>query len=438
MRAPLAVRTDGPVVNRWWQLVACIVAMMAIANLQYAWTLFTLPLTQRLHATLSAVQLAFTLFILAETWLVPVEGYLVDRLGAWRVVTAGGLLVGVSWVGSGLAASLRALWVAYTIGGIGAGAVYGACVGTALKWFPDRRGLAAGLTAGSYGFGTALTVIPIQQMIAAHGYQAAFITWGLLQGIVVMVAAWFMRPPPAGWQPAGWEDAPATSRQQMYQSAVSYTPLQMVQTGTFWLMYLLMTLVAFGGLMVTAQLKPIAATFGLDQTVVLFGVTALGLALILDRILNGVTRPFWGWISDRLGRYHTMTLAFGLEALAILILLQLVQHPLWFIILTGVTFFAWGEIFSLFPAAIGDVFGPGYATTNYGIQYTAKGTASIAAGWGAAKILEATGSWIPVFWIAVACDLLAASLVFCGLRGLVARRIARQQEAALAEVSPRR
>ncbi len=210
----------------------------------------------------------------------------------------------------------------------------------------------------------------------------------------------------------------------------------MVQSGTFWLMYLLMTLVAFGGLMVTAQLKPIAATYGLDQRVVLFGVTALGLALILDRILNGLTRPFWGWLSDHLGRYHTMAMAFGLEAVAILILLQLVRHPLWFIILTGVTFFAWGEIFSLFPAAIGDVFGPDYATTNYGLQYTAKGTASIAAGWGAAKILEATGSWIPVFWIAVACDLLAASLAFFWLRGLVARRIARQDEPPLVEVSP--
>jgi OFA family oxalate/formate antiporter-like MFS transporter len=432
----MVVQTEEHLINRWWQLVACVVAMMAIANLQYAWTLFTLPLTQRLHATLSAVQLAFTLFILAETWLVPIEGYLVDRLGAWRVVTAGGLLVGVSWVWAGLATSLPALWVAYSIGGIGAGAVYGACVGTALKWFPDRRGLAAGLTAGSYGFGTALTVIPIQQMIAARGDQAAFITWGLLQGIVVMVAAWFLRPPPVGWQPAGWEKTAATIRQPVHQSAISSTPWQMVQSGTFWLMYLLMTLVAFGGLMVTAQLKPIAATYGLDQRVVLFGVTALGLALILDRILNGLTRPFWGWLSDHLGRYHTMAMAFGLEAVAILILLQLVRHPLWFIILTGVTFFAWGEIFSLFPAAIGDVFGPDYATTNYGIQYTAKGTASIAAGWGAAKILEATGSWIPVFWIAVACDLLAASLAFFWLRGLVARRIARQDEPPLVEVSP--
>jgi MFS transporter, OFA family, oxalate/formate antiporter len=429
------VRTDEQLVNRWWQLVACIMAMMAIANLQYAWTLFTIPLMQHLHATLSAVQLAFTLFILAETWLVPFEGYLVDRLGAWRIVTAGGLLVGLSWIGSGLAASLPVLWVAYAIGGIGAGAVYGACVGSALKWFPDRRGLAAGLTAGSYGFGTALTVIPIQWMIAGRGFQSAFITWGILQGLIVIAAAWFMHAPPPGWKPTGWEQVAPMLQVKVVQSALSYTPLQMVRTGTFWLLYLLMTLVAFGGLMVTAQLKPIAATYGLDKTVVLFGMTALGLALILDRILNGLTRPFWGWISDHIGRYHTMALAFGLEALAILALLQLVHQPLWFMLLTGGTFFAWGEIFSLFPAAIGDVFGPDYATTNYGLQYTAKGTASIAAGWGAAKILEATGSWMPVFWIAVACDLLAASLAFFWLRVLVARRIARQDEASLMEVS---
>jgi MFS transporter, OFA family, oxalate/formate antiporter len=428
MCEPMVVQRDERherIVNRWWQLVACIIAMMAIANLQYAWTLFTIPLTQRLQAPLSSVQLAFTLFILAETWLVPFEGYLVDRLGARRIVTVGGCLVGLSWIGCGLAASLRALWVAYAIGGIGAGAIYGACVGTALKWFPDRRGLAAGLTAGAYGFGTALTVIPIQWTIAGRGYQSAFLIWGFLQGLVVMAAAWFLRAPPAGWQPAGWERDAAMIQRNMYQSAVSYTPWQMVQTGPFWLMYLLMTLVAFGGLMVTAQLKPIAATYGLDQTVVLFGVTALGLALILDRVLNGLTRPFWGWVSDHIGRYHTMTLAFTLEALAIVVLLQLVHHPLWFILLTGVTFFAWGEIFSLFPAAIGDVFGPDYATTNYGIQYTAKGIASIAAGWGAAKILEMTNSWLPVFWIAVACDLLAAGLACFGLRMLVARRIAR-------------
>jgi OFA family oxalate/formate antiporter-like MFS transporter len=431
--ATTSIASEDHSLNRGWQLAACIVAMMAIANLQYAWTLFTIPLTRNLHAKLSAVQIAFTLFILAETWLVPFEGYLVDRLGARSVVTAGGVLVGVSWVLSGLAQSLGNLYVAYAIGGVGAGAVYGACVGTALKWFPDRRGLAAGLTAGAYGFGTALTVIPINRMIASSGYQSAFILWGLVQGVIVMATAQFMRAPRPGWTPERWDPASAAGRQQ---TRVSYTPLQMVVTGRFWLMYLMMALVAFGGLMVTAQLKPIAASYGLDKTVVLLGITALGYALILDRVLNGVTRPFWGWVSDHIGRCNTMALAFAAEALAILALLALVHRPVWFVILTGFTFFAWGEIFSLFPATIGDVFGADYATTNYGIQYTAKGAASIFAGWGAAALLELTGSWMPIFWAAVACDLSAALLAYFWLKPMVARALARQEPPEPAQVTP--
>jgi MFS transporter, OFA family, oxalate/formate antiporter len=391
--------------------------MMAVANLQYAWTLFTVPLTQSLHARLSAVQIAFTLFILTETWLVPFEGYLIDRLGARLIVTGAAGLVGAGWIGSGMADSLGALYAWYTLGGVGAGAVYGACIGTALKWFPDRRGLAAGVTAGAYGFGTALTVLPIQGTIAGSGYRAAFVIWGAVQGVVVLVAAQFMTAPPEGWRPPGWEQA--RGNPPVGQSAVSRAPGQMLRTGRFWLLYLMMTLVAFGGLMVTAQLQPIAATYGLDRAVVTLGVSALALALMLDRVLNGLTRPFWGWVSDHIGRSHAMALAFGLEALAILALLQLVDRPLWFVVLSGLTFFAWGEIFSLFPATIGDVFGPAYATTNYGIQYTAKGVASIFAGWGAARVLETTGSWTPVFWIAFVCDAVAALLAVFWLRPLL-------------------
>lgn len=411
---------DARVINRWLQLSACVVSMMAIANLQYAWTLFTLPIASALHVKLSAVQVAFTLFVLAETWLVPVEGFLIDKLGARWIVTAGGLLVGLGWIGSGYAQSLGALYFWYTLGGVGAGAVYGASIGTALKWFPDKRGLAAGLAAGAYGFGTALTILPIQNLIEGSGYNRAFIVWGCIQGVVVMVTAQFLMRPPAGWTPAGWRPQFGAGS-AVAQSRMSYTPLQMVKTSTFWLMYTMMAMVAFGGLMVTAQLKPIATIYGMDKTVVWFGVTALGLALVLDRILNGITRPFWGWVSDHIGRYHTMAIAFTLEAAGIFALLQLVDRPLWFVVLSGLVFFAWGEIYSLFPAAIGDVFGSDYATTNYGIQYTAKGTASIFAGWGAAMLVERTGSWVPVFWVAVGCDLMAAALAFFWLRPLVSR-----------------
>ncbi len=410
------------VVSRWWQLIGCIIMMMAIANLQYAWTLFTIPLTQALKAKLSAVQFAFTLFVLLETWLVPFEGWLIDKFGARLVVTVGGVLVGVGWIGSGMIGSLGGLYFWYGVGGVGCGAVYGACMGQALKWFPDRRGLAAGLTAGSYGFGTALTVLPIQAMIARSGYADTFIVWGIVQGIIVIGVSQLMVAPPEGWRLAGWR-APAAI--QASQSTVSYTPGRMLGSGIFYLLYFMMTLVAFGGLMVTAQLKPIATTYGLDKTVVLFGLSALSMALMLDRILNGLTRPFWGWVSDHVGRYNTMAVAFALEGCAIIALLGFVDRPVWFVILTGFTFFAWGEIFSLFPSTVGDVFGPKYATTNYGLLYTAKGMASIFAGWGAAAILEATGSWIPVLWIAVACDLTAALLAFAALKPLVSRRMTR-------------
>jgi len=378
-----------PPVNRWLQLLACVVAMMAIANLQYAWTLFTIPLTESLGAKLWEVQLAFGLFVLLQTWLGPLQGLLIDRLGTRVMVSFGAILVGLGWVGSGFTNSLSGLYFWYGLGGIGAGAVYLSSIGTALKWFPDRRGLAAGLTAGAYGFGTALTILPIQWMIESRGYRSTFIIWGVIQGLLVLIAAQFLRK------------APTDSR------ADAANPWKMVRTGTFWLMYLMMTMVAFGGLMVTAQIKPIASTYGMDKHVVFFGVTALGLALILSGILNGATRPFWGYVSDRIGRYQTMGIAFGLEAIGI---------------------FAWGEIYSLFPAAIGDVFGPKYAATNYGILYTAKGTASLFAGSGAAWLFETRGTWETVFWAAIICDLLAASLAYFWLRPLVRRlALGRQQ-----------
>jgi OFA family oxalate/formate antiporter-like MFS transporter len=221
--------------------------------------------------------------------------------------------------------------------------------------------------------------------------------------------------------------ADASKPSKVVQNALNYTPAQMVRTGTFWLMYLMMTMVAFGGLMVTAQIKPIASTYGMDEHVLFFGVTALGLALILSGVLNGVTRPFWGYISDRIGRYQTMGVAFALESLGIFALLSFIGHPLLFVILSGLVFFAWGEIYSLFPAAIGDIFGPKYAATNYGIQYTAKGTASIFASWGAAWLVETWGSWETVFWVAVFCDLFAAALAFFWLRPL-AHKLARGRE----------
>jgi OFA family oxalate/formate antiporter-like MFS transporter len=424
------METRTPTVNRWLQLVACVVAMMAIANLQYAWTLFTIPLSESLGAKLSEVQFAFSLFLVLQTWLGPLQGALIDRLGTRTVVSGGAILVGLGWIGSGYASSLASLYFWYGVGGLGAGAVYLASVGTALKWFPDRRGLAAGLTSGAYGFGASLTVLPIQWMIESSGYRSTFIVWGAIQGVLVLAAAQFLRKAPSNLRVA--VDARPS---RVVQSARDYTPSEMVRTGTFWTLYLMMTMVAFGGLMVQAQIKPIASSFGMDEHVLFSGVTALGLALILNGVLNGATRPFWGFISDRIGRYQTMAIAFSLEALGIFALLSFIGHPLLFVILSGLVFFAWGEIYSLFPAAIGDVFGPKHSATNYGIQYTAKGTAGIFAAWGAARLVETWGSWEAVLWVAVVCDLLAAGLAYFWLRPLAHRHALGAGEAAGVEAA---
>lgn len=412
------------VVSRWWQLVAAVIAMMAIANLQYAWTLFTTPLTQNLHATLAAVQVAFAAFVLCETRLVPFEGALVDHLGPRVIIMAGGVLVGLAWIGSGLTQSLGWLYFWYALGGVGAGAVYGASIGHALKWFPDHRGLCAGVVAGAYGIGTAVTVAPIAHMIQTSGYAHAFVVWGFIQGIVTIVMGLFIVRPPQGWVPAGWtEEKEAAIRARVNTSAVDMHPGQMVKHGSFWVIYLMMALMAFTGLVVTAQLKPIAAFYHVDKVVVAFGLSALVLAIQLDRILNGLTRPFWGWVSDHIGRENTMFVAFGLQALTIIALLQLIHHPIWFIVLSGLAFFSWGEIFSLFPSITGDLFGRTYATTNYGIVYTAKGLASIFAGPVAALARQAAGSWVPVFWAMVACSALDAILALVLLKPLARRTV---------------
>jgi MFS transporter, OFA family, oxalate/formate antiporter len=427
MTGPLRHDPDAA---RWRQLAACIVAMLAIANLQYAWTLFTIPLMRNLNATLVAIQWAFTFFVLAQTWLVPINAYLVDRFGARVVVTVAGVLVGAGWIGAGLAKSLLALYLAYGVGGIGAGAVYGATIGIAMKWFPDRRGLCVGAVAGSYGFGTALTVLPISHMIESSGYQRAFIFWGSIQGLVVLIAAQFLRMPPAGWLPAGWESIKTRLQRKVQQSSRDYSPREMLHSGSFYLLYLMMTLVTFSGLMVTAQLRPIAENYGYDRYLLFGSVTVLNLTLLLNQVLNGSARPFFGWVSDHLGRYDTMAMVFILEAVAITALTLLVDQPIWFIILSGLMFFAWGDIYSLFPSAIADIFGSKYATTNYGIQYTSKGVGSILAGPCAAWLMMASGSWMPVFWAAVACNVIAAGLGVLWLKPQV-KRLVEQQAAAL-------
>ncbi|HWC16137.1 MAG TPA: oxalate/formate MFS antiporter [Terriglobales bacterium] len=415
------------VVSRWVQLIAGIFAMMAVANLQYSWTLFTGDLTASLHTTLPAIQVAFSTFLLAVTWLVPFDGYLIDRFGPRPIMVIAGVLVAIGWIGAGKAASVTQLVIVYTIGGIGTGIVYGGTIGNALKWFPDRRGLCVGLTSGAYGLGTALTVNAINSMIKSSGYAHTFIVWGFAQGIVVVLAALVMENPPSNWTLPGFSTGGTQRRPAVRTSVVDMSPWQMARAGSFWLIYLMMTLMSFGGLMVTAQLSPIAKFYSVDKVVVVLGMSALVLAIQIDRILNGLTRPFWGWVSDHLGRENTMFVAFTLEALAVFLLLRLADHPVWFIALSGLCFFAWGEIFSLFPSITADLFGPKWATTNFGVVLTGAGVASIFAGPIAAMSSIKSGNWTGVFWAMIACDIISAVLALFWLKPLAGRIIASSQ-----------
>jgi len=376
-RAVPAVETSGP--NRWIILCASIVGMVAVANFQYGWTLFVPPLQKHLKADQALIQVTFTVFVLLETWLVPFEGWLVDTFGPKFLVMIGGVLAGLGWVGSGKAESLTELYLSYAVCGLGAGVVYGTAIGIALKWFPDRRGLAAGLTAAGFGAGSALTVAPIANLIASAGYQTAFIRWGIIQGVTVVVAALFLKSPPPDWLPKTWRSRGGAEVKKR-QSQVDFNSAEMVATPNFWLMYVMMAMVATGGLMAVAQLNPMAVDFKVDKipvTLLWMTMPALTFALSADRVVNGFCRPFWGWISDHIGREKTMTLAFGLEAIAIYVLIRFAHNPLLFVVFSAFTFFGWGEIYSLFPALCGDFFGRKHATQNYGFLYTAKGTASM-------------------------------------------------------------
>ena len=387
----------------WAQLILGIICMVMVANMQYGWTLFVGPIGDKYGWSKASIQVTFTIFVLFETWLVPAEGYLVDKFGPRWMIVAGGILVAISWTLNSMASSLGMFYFSAALGGLGAGAVYGTCIGNAVKWFPGRRGLAAGLTAAGFGMGSALTIIPIANMIKSAGYQQTFLTFGLFQGIVVVIVGLVIMAPTASFIMTAPKIAPGASR---YQAS----PLQMLRAPVFWVMYIMFIMMAAGGLMATAQLAPIAKDFGVDKIpVTLLGITlpALTFALTLDRVLNGLTRPFFGWVSDRIGREQTMLIAFLLEGIGIIMLGNMAGNPVAFVILSGLVFFAWGEIYSLFPATVTDTFGATYATTNTGLMYTAKGTAALLVPL-ANVLVAAKGNWHGVFVTAATMNIIAA------------------------------
>ncbi len=398
--------------------------MAMIANLQYGWTVFVDPIGKQNGWGRAAIQVSFTIFVLLETWLVPFEALLVDKYGPRLMVAIGGVLCGFAWFLDSTATTLPMLYLAGAVAGIGAGMVYGTCVGNALKWFGSKRGLAAGLTAAGFGAGSALTVVPLINMIASSGYQHTFLVFGIIQGAVVVIASLFLVRPPAT-KPA---EAPPSTK--VIQGTRDYAPTEVLKSPVFYVMYVMFVLVATGGLTAVAQLAPIAKDFYIDGIPVsILGLTmpALTFALSIDRVMNGVTRPLMGYISDRVGRENTMFVAFLLEGIGIFALMKFGTSPIAFVILSGCVFFAWGEIYSIFPATTRDHYGQKFATTNYGMLYTAKGTAALLVPL-SSIVTTATGSWNATLMIAAAFNIVAAILAIAVLKPMRRRDILKQRE----------
>ena len=384
-----------------------LIAMMSISSPQYVWTLFTKPLQEALGAPLSAIQVTFTAVIVLQTFLSPLQGYLVDRFSARILIALGCLLSGLGWIAAAHATTLIGLYLTYGLFcGIGTGIVYVGIVGLMVRWFPDRRGLATGVVAAGYGFGAILTTFPIDSMMKESGYQHTLVVFGIILGLIGAAAALAIRmptendtlpPPPA------------------MASTVATPPAEMLRSNVFWLMFVMMTMMSTGGLMIISQFAAFSRDFGVANITV-FGLAALPLALTVDRLTNGLTRPFFGWVSDRIGRENTMAIAFLMEAASVTLMVLFRDNALVFVILSGVVFFGWGEIFSLFPSTLTDTFGTKHATTNYGLLYIAQGIGSILGGPLAALLREQTGSWLPVFAIIIAMDALTGILALAALK----------------------
>lgn len=406
--------------SRWIQLLLGLVCMIVISSPQYVWALFTQPLSAALQSSLAELQVTFSLLIVVQTFLSPFQGALVDRFGPRLLLSAGVTITGLSWILAAQATSLTGLYLTYgLLGGIGTGIVYVGVIGHMVQWFPDRRGMATGFVAAGYGMGALLTTFPISQVLGASTYNDALTRFGVVFAMVGLAAAQGLRRPDPSWRPTPGSRTTATTA----RTTVDVGPAHMVRTPVFWLMFAMMTMMSTTGLMVTSQMGAFTRDFGMTDVLVL-GLPLLPLALSLDRITNGATRPFFGWVSDRLGREQTMLIAFGLEGIAMTLWLLSRDTPAMFVLLSGLVFFGWGEIFSLFPSTLTDTFGARHATANYGCLYMAQGVGSVLGGPVAALIHASLGSWIPVFAVIITMDFLTAILAIGVLRPLRLRYLA--------------
>jgi OFA family oxalate/formate antiporter-like MFS transporter len=413
--------------NRWIQLIAGILVMVVLSNYQYAFTLFTPGMREQFPGTpYSNIALIFSIFVLFETWPVPVAGVLIDTFGIRRLMIAGSILVSLGWIVAGTAAtSVAQLYLLYgVITGLGTGIIYLAIVANAIKWFPDRRGLAAGLTAAGFGGGSALTPIPISLTIHAIGWGHAMAIWGAIQGLVIFALALVVSFPPQGWTPAGWD---ATTVKSVVQTKVDYSWRQTLRMPEFYLLYFIHFLISLGGLMTLGNLSEIARSLQVEKATVL-GVSIVAFAATANGIANTASRIVWGSTSDRVGRENTMTIVFLLEAVSIFFVTQITGNPVLFVIIFPIVFLGYGQINTLLSATTGDLFGTRNVSANFGMIYTGKGAAAMFSGWGAAAIASAfAGSFAAPYYIAAVCDVFAAALAFFALKPIARRTVARAE-----------
>jgi OFA family oxalate/formate antiporter-like MFS transporter len=411
--------------QRWGMLAGGVVVMILLSNYQYCFTLFTPGMKEQFSGVPYAdIALIFSIFVLFETWPVPLAGALIDRFGIRQLMLVGSAFVGAGWIGGGLTAtSVFQLYIWYgLIAGLGCGIIYVAVVGNAIRWFPDRRGLAAGITAAGFGGGSALTPIPISLTIQSMGWGHAMAAWGAVQGGLIFLLALYLHAPEPGWRPAGWDPA---AIHRVVQTSVDYTWKQTLRMPEFYLLYLIHFLISLGGLMTLGNLSEIARSLHVDHTTI-FGISIVAFAATANGISSTASRIICGAASDRAGRENTMAIVFLVEATCIFAVTQIAGNPILFVIIFPLVFFGYGQLNTLLSATTGDLFGSRHASANFGMVYTGKGAAAVFSGWGAAAVAAAfAGSFVAPYYIAAGCDVLAAVLAFCALKPIARKTLAR-------------
>lgn len=395
--------------NRWVRLWSAFVGMVMIGNLQYAWTLFAQPMVKahtQQHWHLSDVQWGFGLFIAAGTWTMPFVARFIDKSGPRLFMALSGLLCAVGWGSLGHIGTLTSFYFLYCLAGIGVACVYACGVSMAVKWFPDRRGVASGIITAGYGMGAAAFNPLFDHLIKTIGYSDTFLWTGISHGILIVLAGLVLVNPPADYSVRA-----AAVKAKVRRHDLDFTSSEMLRTPQFYFLFMAMLSMAIGGLMVTAQLKPVATNFKV-------GDAALTVALVLTPLANGFARILWGTISDYLGREWAMFTAFLLQAVFLLAVTTLGRtgDAIW-VALMVMVFLTWGELYVLFPAVLADLYGSKNSALNYSFLYSAKGFASLLGGGIAASLFEKTGTWNYAFYGSAALALLSA------LMSLYVRRI---------------